>query len=141
MWKGAHRTRFKGGGEKGYSVWRKWKVTFQWVTIEGGLDCQMVFALDFEHWYAASWDLSSCLAQSPNFIRHCNWIDTAICLLNLWNRNLAEVGPIFFCKNDYLTKTILGSGCGAGGRAVASDTRGPGSNPVIGNFYWTFIYY
>ena len=29
----------------------------------------------------------------------------------------------------------MGSGCGAVGRAVASDTRGPGSNPVIGNFY------
>ena len=34
---------------------------------------------------------------------------------------------------DYYTTT--GSGCGAAGRAVASDIRGPGFESSLGNFY------
>ena len=33
----------------------------------------------------------------------------------------------------------LTSDCGQVGRAVASNTQGPGSSPVIINFYWTFF--
>ena len=35
--------------------------------------------------------------------------------------------------------TVSGNGCGSVGRAVASNSRGPGSNPVIGKkLYWSF---
>ena len=40
----------------------------------------------------------------------------------------------------YITQVgSIGSICAAVRRAVASDTRGHGSNPVIGNFYETFM--
>ena len=37
------------------------------------------------------------------------------------------------------TKSYKGSGCGTVGRVVASKQEDPGSNPVIGNFYWTYF--